>query len=38
MDLELDGPYVLRLRNFIGGRNSFIFNGADRCAKSHLGR
>lgn len=30
MDLELDGPYVLRLRNFVGGRNTFTFNGADR--------
>eukprot|EP00961_Rhodomonas_salina_P204659 2762124-Rhodomonas_salina.1 len=32
--MELDGPYVLRLRNFIGGRNSFLFNGADRSDRS----
>jgi hypothetical protein len=38
MDLELDGPYVLRLRNFIGGRNSFIFNGADSYTIAFMNR
>jgi len=32
MDFELDGPFAKRIRNFVANRNSFLFNGADRCA------
>jgi len=31
MDFELDGPFAKRIRNFVANRNSFLFNGADRC-------
>ena len=29
MDMDMDGEYVQRLRNFVGNRNTLLFNGAD---------
>ena len=28
-DMDMDGEYVQRLRNFVGNRNTLLFNGAD---------
>ena len=28
-DLDLNGEYAQRLRNFVGNRNTLLFNGAD---------
>jgi hypothetical protein len=36
MDLELDGPFAKRIRNFVANRNSFLFNGADRLVLTFL--
>jgi len=38
MELELDGPYVLRIRNFVGNRNTFLFNGADSYTIAFMNR
>jgi hypothetical protein len=38
MDLELDGPYALRIRNFIGNRNTFLFNGGDEKTVAFINR
>jgi len=29
MDMDMNGEYVQRLRNFVGNRNTLLFNGAD---------
>jgi hypothetical protein len=29
LDMDMDGEYVQRLRNFVGNRNTLLFNGAD---------
>jgi len=38
MSMDLSGPYVLRLRNFVGNRNSFLFNGADSYTIAFMNR
>jgi hypothetical protein len=38
MELPLDGAYVLRIRNFIAGRNTFLFNGADAYSIAFINR
>ena len=36
MDMDLKGEYVLRLRNFVGGRNTLLFNGGDKYVIAFL--
>jgi len=38
MDLDLAGPYALRIRNFIGNRNTFLFNGGDEKTVAFINR
>eukprot|EP00960_Hanusia_phi_P047626 758484-Hanusia_phi.AAC.7 len=38
LELDLEGPYALNIRNFVGNRNTFLFNGADSYTIEFMNR